>query len=306
MGCSGTPPISKYSLKHNIIHHTTDVSSIIELPSGNILTAGAHGMLYIWNKSYTEIIETVRAHYKHIPDLLLYEPRLFISISEECMIRIWKIGKKIKICGELELNYIPLIIRKINNKCISTGSSLGIKLYSFKNNNNTYFMEEINFLPQNSPVIAINVINDGRIAINSLYQVLLWDYIRFNKDEYEKSVTYLKAHRKSVSSLLVLNNGFLVSGGEDKKLIIWNTKKKEIIKELNEHKGPILSLYQLKEGNLVSGDKYSLIYIWNLDFSGIYQTLIEDGAIFKFYQLKTFELCSISSCSEIKIWGHDS
>ena len=44
-------------------------------------------------------------------------------------------------------------------------------------------MEEINFLPQNSPVIAINVINDGRIAINSLYQVLLWDYIRFNKDE---------------------------------------------------------------------------------------------------------------------------
>ena len=80
MGCSGSPPISKYSLKHNIIHHTTDVSSIIELPSGNILTAGAHGMLYIWNKSYTEIIETVRAHYKHIPDLLLYEPRLFISI----------------------------------------------------------------------------------------------------------------------------------------------------------------------------------------------------------------------------------
>ena len=75
---------------------------------------------------------------------------------------------------------------------------------------------------------------------------------------------------------------------------------------MNEHKGPILSLYQLKEGNLVSGDKYSLIYIWNLDFSGIYQTLIEDGAIFKFYQLKTFELCSISSCSEIKIWGHDS
>ncbi len=56
----------------------------------------------------------------------------FYINSEECMIRVWKIGKKRKICCELELNYIPLIIRKINNKCISTGSSLGIKLYSFK------------------------------------------------------------------------------------------------------------------------------------------------------------------------------
>ncbi len=83
------------------------------------------------------------------------------------MIRV-KIGKKIKMCGELELNYIHLIIRKINNKCISTGSSLGIKLYSFKNDNNTYFMEEINYLPKNSPVIAINIINDGRNAINFL------------------------------------------------------------------------------------------------------------------------------------------
>ncbi len=47
---------------------------MIELPSGYILKAGAHGMLYIWNKSYTDIIETVRSHYKHIPNLLLYEP----------------------------------------------------------------------------------------------------------------------------------------------------------------------------------------------------------------------------------------
>jgi WD40 repeat protein len=69
------------------------------LPTENILIEGANGMLYIWNKSFSEIIETVRAHFKQIPDLLLYEPSLFISISEECMIRV-KIGKKIKMCGE--------------------------------------------------------------------------------------------------------------------------------------------------------------------------------------------------------------
>ena len=50
MGCSGYPPIKQYSLKYNLTKNTKDVSSIIELPSGNILTTGAHGILYIWNK----------------------------------------------------------------------------------------------------------------------------------------------------------------------------------------------------------------------------------------------------------------
>ena len=304
MGCSGYPPIKQYSLKHNLTKNTKDVSSIIELPSGNILTAGAHGILYIWNKEYNEIIETVRAHFKYIPDLLLYNERLLISISEECIIRIWKIDNKIKMIGESEISYNPLNIRKITKKYIAIGSSLGIKIYKFKISDTEYLMEEVNFFPQNTSVITISIINDGRIAINSLYQILLWDYTIVKKKDFNKSFCYLKGHNRSVNCLLLLKNGNLVSGGEDKKIIIWNTKKKEIIKELNQHKGTVLSLYQLKEGNLVSGEKFSLIYIWSLDFSCVLQTLIENGSIIRFYQLRTLELCSISTDSEIKIWSY--
>ena len=304
MGCSGYPPIKQYSLKHNLTKNTKDVSSIIELPSGNILTAGAHGILYIWNKEYNEIIETVRAHFKYIPDLLLYNERLLISISEECIIRIWKIDNKIKMIGESEISYNPLNIRKITKKYIAIGFSLGIKIYKFKISDKIYLMEEVNFFPQNTSVITISIINDGRIAINSLYQILLWDYTIVKKKDFNKSFCYLKGHNRSVNCLLLLKNGNLISGGDDKKIIIWNTKKKEIINELNQHKGPVLSLYQLKEGNLVSGEKFSLIYIWSLDFSCVLQTLIENGSIIRFYQLRTLELCSISTDSEIKIWSY--
>ena len=304
MGCSGNGPLKEFSLKYNMTQNTKNVSSIIELPSGNILTGGAHGLLYIWNKTYNEIIETIRAHYKYIPDLLLFNERLFISISEECMIRIWKIENKIKMKGEIEINYNPLNLTKISKKFIAIGSSLGINIYKFKISNENYLMEEINFFPQNTTVIAISEIKDGRIAINSLYQILLWDYTITKKKDFEKSYCYLKGHKKNVTSLLLLKNGNLISGSEDKKIIIWNTKKKEIINELNQHKGPVLSLFQLKEGNLVSGEKFSLIYIWSLDFNSIQQTLIEDGAIIRFYQLKNLDLCSISNLSEIKIWGH--
>ena len=134
---------------------------------------------------------------------------------------------------------------------------------------------------------------------NSLYKIALWKY-KSNKDD---QITYMEGHEKSVTSLLQLRDGRVLSGSEDKKIFVWNVKEKVRIQELEGHKGPVLSLYQLKQGNLISGDKYSLIYIWNLDLTEIIQTIIEEGSIIDFFQLKNYNICSVSSASEIKIWG---
>ena len=64
-------------------------------------------------------------------------------------------------------------------------------------------------------------------------------------------------------SLVVLDDGSLASGSEDKKINIWNTNTGELIRTLTGHRNEILALTTLTDGTLVSGSEDKTIKLWN-------------------------------------------
>ena len=118
-------------------------------------------------------------------------------------------------------------------------------------------------------------------------------------------------HDGIVRAVLCLENGNVVSGGDDKKIIIWNENKDRLVRmdELIGHNGPVVSLYQIKEKNLISGDMYSVIYIWDIPSGTILQELYQNGEIIRLYQPSVSKgklLCSISSDNHFKVWERKS
>ena len=56
-----------------------------------------------------------------------------------------------------------------------------------------------------------------------------------------------------VTSLAVLENGNLVSGSLNSSIQIWDVKRGEIVKSLDDNMNNVRSLVTLQDGNLASG-----------------------------------------------------
>ena len=65
-----------------------------------------------------------------------------------------------------------------------------------------------------------------------------------------------------VDSLILLQNGFLVSGSS-KVMNIWNTNDGSLIRTFNGNNGVVHSLSVLENGYLASGSDDNTVRIWN-------------------------------------------
>ena len=129
-----------------------------------------------------------------------------------------------------------------------------------KYHNDTFF--KINFeytetKNKNKPRLSINSslsnfknINNKLIKKQKKYEMLL--------------DTTLKGHSGPIYSLIELNDGRIVTGSKDKKIIIWDILLKKIDKILEGHSNTIYSLIQLRNGNLFSCSEDCTIKIWDL------------------------------------------
>ena len=61
----------------------------------------------------------------------------------------------------------------------------------------------------------------------------------------------------------MLKEQFLISGGADKRCIMWNIATGEIVREFNGHSGPIRSLTILANDCLATGSCDNTIRLWD-------------------------------------------
>ncbi|RMZ98100.1 serine threonine kinase, partial [Brachionus plicatilis] len=75
----------------------------------------------------------------------------------------------------------------------------------------------------------------------------------------------LNNHSQRVRTLVVLQNGDLASGSEDRTIKIWNLENGSVKMTLKNHSSWVRTLAVLQNGDLVSGSEDSTIKIWNLE-----------------------------------------
>ncbi len=90
-------------------------------------------------------------------------------------------------------------------------------------------------------------------------------YIKIWDTEKKECIATLYGHDNSIWSLVVLQNGYIVSGSQDKTMKIWNVEKKEAITTLSGHNHWIQSLTVLQNDYSVSGSYDTTIKICDVE-----------------------------------------
>ena len=91
----------------------------------------------------------------------------------------------------------------------------------------------------------------------------IWDL-----NQKKKEIT-LKGHKSAVWALIENSDGYLISGGSDNIIKIWdiqNNKENSLI-NIKGHKGTINSIYEFEKDKIISGSDDTSIKIWKFDIN---------------------------------------
>ena len=79
----------------------------------------------------------------------------------------------------------------------------------------------------------------------------------------KKNVVFEIENKTQVYSILILNNGDIITGGENKSIKIYQNKSYKLVKYINDaHDDEIIGLTLLKPGYIASYSDDALIKIW--------------------------------------------
>jgi len=194
-------------------------------------------------------------------------------------------------------------------------------------------------LSQGSPVLALAVLVDGRLASGGLDgKIKLWPKDGMGVPEVlsqGSSVLSLAvladgglasggkdgqikvwprhgtgepvvlSHGSSVTSLAALADGRLASGGEDGHIKLWPWQGPGEPTVLLSHGSPITSLAVLADGRLASGDEDGRIKLWSKDGTGVPEVLSQGSPVSALAVLVDGRLASGGLDGKIKLWPKD-
>ena len=194
----------------------------------------------------------------------------------------------LKIFPELDNSYKLINKIYIDNKIII--DSLIYKILIKKNNKNINENEN-QFFSYKNPVMIPKY---GYLFQYDKYKT------KFN---YNKSYKCSNAHEGTTECISELNNGNIVSCGNDLTIKLWQKYSNEPYASLFGHTGTVLSVLQLKNGLLASASADKTIRIWDIKILQPVKILTEhQESVIKLYQLKNSKFISCSVDGSLRIW----
>ena len=148
-------------------------------------------------------------------------------------------------------------------------------------------------------VEAIAVLTNQRVLIGTDQSLRIWN---LETKEF-LSVENSNGHKDWLRTFVVLEEGLVASGGDDKEIRVWNVTTQRMKKILTDHQGPVYSLISFRDGkgaeNLVSGSLDRTMIIWQA-FRIVKQLLAHSG-VYSMAMLPNGDLAS-SGVGVIQIW----
>lgn len=111
-------------------------------------------------------------------------------------------------------------------------------------------------------------------------------------------------HTKNVMALIQLRNGTLVSGSEDRAIILWNLETKKALQILRGHEGTVKAVVELAGNRLASASFDGTIKLWDLLQGRNISTIrAHNDKVMSLVLLSEDTLASCSFDKTIKFWN---
>jgi WD40 repeat protein len=128
----------------------------------------------------------------------------------------------------------------------------------------------------------------------------LWDIVA-------KKQLYELKHGAAVNSLIIDSRSqFVISGGSNKKIIIWDLYTGNIVKEIDDYKGSVINIAMNRDENIISvcGSKedISLFQFPQGTFVGLLRNGHTKGTIYSAFSKSGDQLISIGKDNQLILW----
>ncbi|CAF1082042.1 unnamed protein product, partial [Brachionus calyciflorus] len=242
--------LSSYLLLFNLTGHTSAVQSIEYLPDKYLASGDENGKIIIWNL-LNQTKHTVLIHNGSVRSLILINHTTFASAASNS-IKLWSIESfttKLTIEDAHSSDIIGL--RYFSNNLFSISSDGIVK--SWHN-----FVLKLQ-MDINCNVSNFDIDSNGNLAcgcINGsirIYSIQSHSFLLINSFD----------HNKALFSLCFLESGYLVSGGRDGTLNVWNYSTSSNLLSFIGHASKVTALEHAGAQVFWSGAIAGLIRIWD-------------------------------------------
>ena len=319
--------------------HESYIMSLVELSNYRILTASRKDLLM---KIFQEDEEGAR--YKEVNKIkgtcgcVLYfkeNNRIFsggadgvISIFEEKKPNVFKRIMTLSV-HDKPVNTLAKIS---DDKIVSGGADCRLIIWKLSELDGQFY--NVQTIKMDRVITEVIALFDSRIAFTCNEGVI---YIYKIDDSFEKEQKEISdyiedqvlkdKHKGIVSCLCQLDNGYIISGGSDKKegkkiikdrnIVIWRIENNYYFysQTLKGHNGNVNSVIQLRDGNFASSSADHTVKIWKVkkqeneeifQYEMAYNLADYQHGIYKLIQLEDDRLCATSSNNYILFWRNRS
>ena len=255
-------PISKKLILSIDNAHNSYITYIAIIDDNNFFSSSADKTIKKWNITGINycLLDTLKDH-KDIINKIIYQNNTnnIISCSTDKTIKLWS---KLK---EEPYNYycyktfdnnhsIESMLEIENNNIITCSIEGDFKYWNLNLNKIIFSLNNVYCSNHN----ALDSINKDLYIIGGGYDGIM-KIISLSK----KNVVFEIENKTQVYSILILNNGDIITGGENKSIKIYQNKSYKLVKYINDaHDDEIIGLTLLKPGYIASYSDDALIKIW--------------------------------------------
>ena len=283
-----------------------NLTCIIELVNGNLLTGSVDGSLKCWDLITQKscIMTLLNVHSGKITCLLEFSPGHIITCAEDCTMKIWKMEN-------MQESKDNSWLAKFNFKSSVTIKSPTLIEHTFISHEtlkNGYRTEEIHFTVPSTSSLSIDT-SDQHVFVTCLSEInhksgkKKWIFGFSNGyliSMYPPSITaileeMIVAHSNTVNCIKQLKIGLLISGSEDKSIKLWQIETKICIAIINVKNNIVTCFSELGNGDVAIGCSNGKIKILNLATSKFTATMVEFyEKIIKIIEIQDNEFVSVS------------
>lgn len=254
LGAKDELQILDYSQK-NIIPLSTEhkgrINCVIKLSNNEIATAGQDKTIKLWKIDNKESLMTLTGHTSMIWCLNEIKGNKLLTGSSDCSALIWDLTEK-KLDYELYKDKeISVAIQLKTGKVLLCSSD---KLFLF----DLESKQQLTSFEIKPGVWSVKELSDGTIAAG--YGNGDIGILEIGNEIKEKMI--LKGHKKTVNSIIELNNHKLVSCSDENKMILWDLNDPNSLYFIEGHTKNVSCLVNLSGNKFASVSLDQTFKIW--------------------------------------------
>jgi WD40 repeat protein len=238
---------------------------VFSLDGSMLASSDRNNTIHFWSLKKSDSRRENPIHYKGISCVTpSHDNSFFVSGGDDYSLKQWN-----PITGEL-LKDIQSVHERKKITCLD--SNFNGSMFAAGTNDSKFLIWNTQSEDSIKEIKCQNVITVSAIKFSSDGKYLAVGFIEFlirllNLSEKGNDGKDLIKHDGAVECLAFSPDGkILISGGDDCKVLMWNTEKKELLKELNHHSSCVFDVsFNPNNTSFASGDNVNRIIVCDID-----------------------------------------